>query len=387
MRFLAALAMLALSLSLTESVMVCYLESWAVYRPDKGMFDVEDTDPNICTHLIFAFAGITNDGEIKVLDPFHELCDNDGECAFDRFTALKKQNSELKTTLAVGGWTEGSEKYSKMAADPAMRQTFISSTMALLKAHDFDGLDMDWEYPCQRSGMPQDKENFVTLLGELAEALHAEGMILTAAVGAGKYTIDESYDVPGIAEHVDILNLMTYDLHGDWDNFVHHQSGLYPYRDDYGEMKYLNDDYAVKYWIKKGMPSNKIAMGVPLYGRCWTLDDPSQTDYYSSASNPGEPGPWTEEAGMLGYNEICYGQTTQPDQWVIATAEGMNEPYTYRGSLWCSYENHTSVAIKAQYAKAHNLAGMMVWSLDTDDFRGDCKARPFDLIKTMVENF
>ncbi|XP_042241874.1 chitotriosidase-1-like [Homarus americanus] len=287
-----------------ESVMVCYMASWAVYRQGPGMFDVEDVDPNICTHLIFAFAGITTTGEINVLDPHHELCDNGGECAYNRFTALKKQNPELKTLLGVGGWEDGSEKYSKMAADPSMRKIFIDTSIALLKEHNFDGIDLDWEYPTMRGGIPEDKENYVILLSEIHDALHAEGMILTAAVSSAKDKIDSGYDVPGIAMYVDLLNLMTYDLHGSWNDYVHHQSGLYPYYKDTGGNKDLNVDFAVNYWIQQGMPSTKIAVGVPSYGRCWTLDDLSQTDYYSPASEPGEPGPWTNSAGIWAYSEV-----------------------------------------------------------------------------------
>ena len=47
-----------------------------------------------------------------------------------------------------------------MAADPAARKTFIDSVIVLLKAHNFDGLDMDWEYPAERGGVPEDKVNF-----------------------------------------------------------------------------------------------------------------------------------------------------------------------------------------------------------------------------------
>ena len=78
------------------------------------------------------------------------------------------------------------------------------------------------------------------LLKDLKEALHANGMMLTAAVSAGKATIDAAYDIPGMAQHLDMANLMTYDLHGDWESFTHHQSGLYAHPDDTGDNLYFN---------------------------------------------------------------------------------------------------------------------------------------------------
>ena len=38
------------------------------------------------------------------------------------------------------------------------------------------------------------------LLSELKAALHARGLILTAAVAAGKSTIDTAYDIPEISK-------------------------------------------------------------------------------------------------------------------------------------------------------------------------------------------
>ncbi|KAK8736742.1 hypothetical protein OTU49_004627 [Cherax quadricarinatus] len=390
MRLLLPLSLLAIILSLAEGVMVCYYGSWAVYRPDNGKFDVENIDPFICTHLIFGFAGLGWDNQIRVLDPYNELCENYGKCAYDRFTALKQKNTELVTILAVGGWNEGSTKYSDMAADEGTRKTFVDSSVEMLKTHNFDGLDMDWEYPTQRGGKPEDKVNFISLLSELKTALHAEGMILTAAVSAGKLTIDPAYDIPAMAENIDIVNLMAYDLHGAWETYTHHQSGLYPYPDDTGDNVYLNQDFAVRYWIDGGMPSTKIALGVPLYGRCYKLDySTDETGYYAPASQPGPAGPYTRSPGFLGYNEICEFQKNEGD-WVVEIAPGMNEPYTYSYNherIWCSYDDHDSCVIKANYAKDMNLAGMMVWSVETDDFLGICGGRDFELIRTLAETY
>ena len=70
-------------------------------------------------------------------------------------------------TLSIGGWNEGSENYSEMAADDDKRSTFVSSAVQFLKKYRFDGLDLAWAYPTQRGGKPEDKENFIILLKEL----------------------------------------------------------------------------------------------------------------------------------------------------------------------------------------------------------------------------
>lgn len=97
--------------------MVCYFSSWAVYRPGKGKFDVEDIDPFLCTHAIYAFTGLGSDYRIKSLDPWNDLYDDYGKGAFMRFTNLKTRNPSLKTLVAIGGWNEGSEKYSMVGID------------------------------------------------------------------------------------------------------------------------------------------------------------------------------------------------------------------------------------------------------------------------------
>lgn len=83
---------------------------------------------------------------------------------------MKKINPLLKVLAVVGGWNEGSTKYSIMAANAITRKKFIETSLAFLKKHSFDGLDLDWEYPGQRGGSAQDKQNFVTLLKEMKEA-------------------------------------------------------------------------------------------------------------------------------------------------------------------------------------------------------------------------
>lgn len=41
-----------------DKLVVCYISTWAVYRPTKGQFNLDNIDPNLCTHAIYAFSGL-----------------------------------------------------------------------------------------------------------------------------------------------------------------------------------------------------------------------------------------------------------------------------------------------------------------------------------------
>lgn len=57
-----------------DRTVVCYVSTWATYRQGHGKFNVEDIDPSLCTHLIYAFAGLNSSSStIRVLDPFNDL--------------------------------------------------------------------------------------------------------------------------------------------------------------------------------------------------------------------------------------------------------------------------------------------------------------------------
>lgn len=47
--------------------LTCYFTNWAQYRPGLGRFKPEDIDPCLCTHLIYAFAGM-RDNQITTIE-------------------------------------------------------------------------------------------------------------------------------------------------------------------------------------------------------------------------------------------------------------------------------------------------------------------------------
>jgi len=103
---------------------------------------------------------------------------------------------------------------------------------SFIRKYDFDGLDLDWEYPTQRKGKPADRENFVLLTKELREEFDNHGLLLTSAIGAAKKVIDEAYDVRQISRYLDYLHIMCYDYHGSWDQRVGYNAPLSAPADD-----------------------------------------------------------------------------------------------------------------------------------------------------------
>lgn len=198
---------------------MCYYGSWGVYRPGIGHIEVEDIEPELCTHLVYSFAGLdVIQNTIVSLDPWNDLPGGNNKDSYRKFINLKEKNPCLKTLIAIGGWNEKSKKYSvvsstnfhkfpkvnflflQMAFDDASRKSFADKALRFLTQYEFDGLDFDWEYPGDRGGIPEDKENFVLLLKELRERFQKWGFMLTVAVGAMDNIVSTSYNIKEIAQ-------------------------------------------------------------------------------------------------------------------------------------------------------------------------------------------
>lgn len=367
-----------------DKEVVCYWGTWSNYRPADGKFTPEDVDPTLCTHLIYSFAGLNSSTwDIVSLDPWMDLRDNYGLGGFHKTTSLKASYPHLKVSLAIGGWNEGSEKYSQMAGDPARRRHFVETALQFVTKYRFDGLDLDWEYPGKRGGAAEDKDNFILLIKDLHSAFSKRKLLLTAAIGAAPDTIDKGYNIPAMYKYLDFVHVMCYDYHGKWDKKTGHNAPLYSRPGETGKDLTLNVEYTIAYLVKNGAKLEKTVLGVPLYGRAFALVDPSENSMGDPVKETAFQGPFTREDGFLGYNEICAEQRDSSYPWVTEWEEHHMAPYMYKGDRWVSYDNEQSLALKAEFAHDQRLAGVMTWSIDTDDFRGSCGGARFPLLRTL----
>jgi len=365
-----------------EPIIVCYFTNWSYKRPGMGKFTPEDVDPNLCTHMVFAFATIKKNRLSASED--NDIGDSFLEGTYQRMMKMREKNPKLKILLAVGGWAFGSKPFQELTENIFRMNGFVYDAIEFLRKHNFDGLDIDWEYPRG----PDDKASFVSLVRELRLAIEGEAkgsknakLLLTAAVPASFEAIEAGYDVPELSKYLDFINVMTYDFHGQWEKEVGHNSPLYPLNSATGFQKRLTVDYSAQEWVRQGAPKEKLIIGMPVYGRTFTLADPTQFDIGAPASGGGDPGRYTGESGFLSYYEIC--DFLHKDNTTLVWDNEQQVPFAYRGLQWVGFDDERSLKTKTKWLKSGGYGGIMVWSVDLDDFRGYCGTGKYPLIKSM----
>ena len=301
-----------------------------------------------------------------------------------KLAALKARHAHLRLVASIGGWTS-SQGFSDMAADPVARAAFTAGAIAFMRRYDFDGIDIDWEYPgaigvpcdkartCER---PEDKRNFVELAREMRRAFDAAGLvdrrqyILTIAAGVDRkylYDAGSAAWMRELAAVLDWVNLMTYDYHGTWENAA---GFLAPFGRDPADPWEGHVMDSVEMYLREGSPARKLVLGLPFYGKGWA----GCTAPYQPCTGPlTEPPEATFEFGMLtddGYltrdaegNHTVGGRGYQRHWNAPAIAPYLYNPET---RVFITYDDELSIAQKVRYARRKGLLGAMYWEIAAD---------------------
>lgn len=332
---------------------VGYYAAWSAYTsytPDK-------IDASKLTHIHYAFAKINQYNKIAMGYPDVDL-EN-----FSKLRALKKKKPSLKTLISVGGWT-WSGRFSDIAATQSTRDTFANSIVSFITKYGFDGVDIDWEYPVSgglstNSRRADDKKNFTLLLKTIRAKLDARGTIdkkhylLTIAGGSGSWYTN-NVQLGLLHQYLDYANVMTYDIHGTWDKYTDFNAPLYKSTDTSPQYKWSVND-SINTWINAGFPRKKIVMGVPFYGYLYQNVKNRNNGLYQTFSG----------GKSVSFADI-QSKYLNKNGYVRRYHKQSQVPWLFNGSSFISYDDATSMAKKASFAKSKYLGGVAIWELSQD---------------------
>ncbi|KAL1464984.1 hypothetical protein WDU94_004582 [Cyamophila willieti] len=343
----------------------CY---YSLPHNDSSDLSPSHLNPHLCTHILLAFAQVSNNLTLVHLNTNHPQI-------FKEVVALKKINPKLKVLISV--IDGGTGNFAKAISTRNNRLVFSANILEFLIEHKLDGVDLDWEFPGWPGPFKTDEKRLFRKLMQQIKYTLSGHFLLTVAVAAPGPIIDKAYDVPFMAKLVDYISIMGYDYHSYiwYLPVLGPNAPLYPSNIDSGYFQSLNSNWSVNYYLHLGMPANKILLGMPTYGHSFTLVNPDSTDYGSPASDIGHIG----EEGFVPYSDIM--AFLRDEDTIQIFDRDTRVPYAYRGNQWISFDNEQSLAYKTEYLMTKGLAGAMIWSLNNDDYNGRYHKTPFPLIR------
>jgi len=373
---------------LEKKKVFAYFSEWSIYGRE---YSVEQIPVDKVTHIVYGFmlpnpsqADVDKSGQKPVpyspppTIPEGQLVYHDEHAAtinIGKLKTLKQNNPHIKVVISVGGYTL-SFSFSKIAADPILRKTFVDSCVKFVMDNGFDGIDIDWEFVGKQGNGTNhvdpvnDGPNFVQMMKEMREAMDIASpdkhLEITAATGCDPEVI-ANYN--GSEPYLDYILLMSYDFVGGWNNYGGHLTGLCHNQDSE-----INDQFnchcAVENMKLAGYPSYKICVGCALYGRGWQKIVPYDSEksklFGESIEGPAETVSGSYgESGMSSWRDIrdkiadgTYTAYEDPESMAAYCVDA-------NGKTW-SYDSPKTAQYKAKYVINKNLGGMLLWELSDD---------------------
>jgi chitinase len=310
------------------------------------------------THLFYAFATIER-GRLT-LPP-------EAPAHLEALAGLKKTG--LRIVLSIGGWGAGG--FSDAALTPRSRAAFADECLAL--AADFDGVDLDWEFPvaggpAELAHRPEDRRNATLLARELRDRLGPD-RLLTAALPAGRlqsagpYDPAASYELAELAALLDFVNLMTYDFGTGFSPVATFNAPLAEVDDDPMDpalRRWNNVGGAVAFYERSGVARDKLVLGVPFYARGFVVAAPGdRAGLFQPQIGTTDVHDWRHVREALlpdpAWERHHHPVARSPWLWNAAT------------TTFVSYEDPASIGERAQFAADHGLRGVFTWELTGDD--------------------
>ncbi len=245
----------------------------------------------------------------------------------------------LKILPLINSTWDSCQAIDSVLSSPTARANLVNQLVQRTLATGADGLVVDFEFMSNSSG-----PGLTAFMNELYAKLHPLNKLVVIAVMAktGTEAWLGEFNYHDLAQAVDYMNIMTYD---------YSMSSPGPI----APLHWMNK--VLQYARNQGVDMSKVLLGIPYYGRDWTLKPGTTSTYTQKALGLSTlPGP------RLGALEIFsnYNATLQRDDSLIPyyhykDADGNNHTVYY--------DDLTSWTAKLALLDQYSLAGIGAWSL------------------------
>jgi len=212
------------------------------YSYDYFNEPVQKLQTNKLTHIMYGFLIPKDDGtfyDLKKPEQLKEL-------------VVQAHNDGAKVFISIGGWSNEGKPlepvFKEIAASDEKRKFFIENVCDLVNEYNLDGVELDWEHPNKSTAKDYEK-----MVIEMSDSLNAKEKELTAALNGSWYdnwaAEDTSVITEKCLEKFSFINVMAYDMNND----AHSPIWFF--------------ENSISYWLFRGMPPEKIVMGMPLYAK------------------------------------------------------------------------------------------------------------------------
>jgi chitinase len=266
------------------------------YRDPNAIPDIKF---RMCSVVNYAFATVNTSGGITINSP-----------SVLSAVVTKAKANGAKVFISVNGSTTD---FKNMASTPSGRTTCITQIMNVVRQHQLQGVDVDWEFPSTADGSDA---LYTSLMKELSDSCHLDSKYYcTAAVTSGKYAGSYRDAIKTeVFSYLDWFNIMAY------DDFT--TTAPYKQHSDYSLTV-----TALNYWVgTRGMPKQKAVLGIPVYGRPSGITQTGTVLTYSGilgqGGSPLADSAIVTAAGFTNYKIYYNGQPTVKNKTMLAKTMG-----------------------------------------------------------------
>lgn len=264
-----------------------------------------------------------------------------GYTNISRFVAAVPQSTKTQLTVRM----INNEASFAILESTTSSQKVISESIAIAKENGFDGIILDLEV----NALPFDSvvKNITEFSKQFANATHDADLEFGMAIYGDVYYRLRPFNVKELAQHVDHIYIMAYDLHkargSPGPNFPYSGKKEYGY-----DFQTMIEDYLVD------VPANKLTVVFGMFGYDWGVNDKGK------AIGSGESMSYykikQQFMDSCSEKKCAYAQDYKSLETKLTYVDEEDKEHI----IW--FETPTSVAEKKRYLKSKGISGISYWA-------------------------